>query len=350
VKIHRTLSIAKNAQKYDADYILVDMSPSLGPINQWGGLGSDITITTILTHRATFDTSVAVARRPRVFAPGLLYHVIVRGNQRRKTFRCDDDYKAYLDRLERYRAKFHLRIYAYCLMPNHVHLLLESGSAPLGKFMQGVQQSYTQYFNRSYRKVGHLFQGRYKAIICDKEKYLLALLRYIHLNPVRAGLAKRPEGYVYSGHRSYLIRGTAKVIDARPILELLGGKKAYERLVLDGISEDHNGEYYAVEDQRFLGEEGFGEEISRQAGETDQRKGMKSMETDFKEIAKNLDTTAELLRGSDRRWEISAKRAKAVAALVREQGHSVSEVAKFLRRDQANISMMLLRASAGERD
>jgi hypothetical protein len=67
--------------------------------------------------------------------------------------------------------------------------------------MQGLQQSYTQYFNRSYRRVGHLFQGRYKAIICDKDKYLLALLRYIHFNPVRAGLAKRPEGYVYSGHR-----------------------------------------------------------------------------------------------------------------------------------------------------
>ncbi len=290
-----------------------------------------------------------MARRPRVFAPGLLYHVIVRGNQRRKTFRCDEDYKAYLDRLERYRAKFHLRIYAYCLMPNHVHLLLESGSAPLGNFMQGLQQSYTQYFNRSYRKVGHLFQGRYKAIICERDKYLLALLRYIHLNPVRAGLAKRPEGYGYSGHRSYLMSGTAKIVDTGPILELLGGKKAYERFVLEGMSEKHNEAYYALEDQRFLGEEGFGEEISREAGEKEERKRKKSIEKDFKEIAKLLDITPELLRGSDRRWEVSAKRAKAVAELVREQGHSVSEVAEFLRRDQANISMMLLRASARER-
>jgi len=95
-----------------------------------------------------------MARRPRVFAPGLLYHVIVRGNQRRKTFRFDDDYKAYLDRLEKYRVKCHVRIYAYCLMPNHVHLLVETGSTPLAKFMQGLQQSYTQHFNRSYRKVG----------------------------------------------------------------------------------------------------------------------------------------------------------------------------------------------------
>jgi putative transposase len=218
--------------------------------------------------------------------------------------------------LEHYRVKFHVGIYAYCLMPNHVHLLLESGSEPLSKFMQGLQQSYAQYFNRSYRKVGHLFQGRYKAIICDKDKYLLALLRYIHFNPVRAGLAKRPEGYVQSGHRSYLIDGTAKIIDSGPFLELLGGRKAYERFVLDGMNEDHNEQYYAVEDQRFLGEEGFGEAISRAAGKKEQRKRKKSIESDFKEIARRLDTTAKLLRSSDRRWEISAKRAKAAISLV----------------------------------
>jgi len=290
-----------------------------------------------------------MARRPRVFASGLLYHVIVRGNQRRKTFRSDDDYKAYLDRLEKYRAKFHVRIYAYCLMPNHVHLLLETGSTPLAKFMQGLQQSYTQYFNRSYRKVGHLFQGRYKAIICDKDKYLLALVRYIHLNPVRARLAKRPERYPHSGHRSYLLMNeTPKIIEAGPILKLLGGKKGYENFVLEGMSESHNDEYYAVEDQRFLGEEGFGEEISRDAGFKEERKPQESIETVFKEIARQLETTPELLRGKDRRWDISKKRAQGVASLVRERGYGVSEVAKFLRRDQANISTMLSRLSASE--
>ena len=289
-----------------------------------------------------------MARRPRVFASGLLYHVIVRGNQRRKTFRSDDDYKAYLDRLEKYRAKFHVRIYAYCLMPNHVHLLLETGSPPLAKFMQGLQQSYTQYFNRSYRKVGHLFQGRYKAIICDKDKYLLALVRYIHLNPVRARLAKRPERYPHSGHRNYLLNGTPKIIEAGRILKLLGGKKGYENFVLEGMSESHNDEYYAVEDQRFLGEEGFGEEISREAGVEEERKPKKSIETVFKEIARKLETTPDLLRGKDRRWDISTKRAQAVASLVREHGYGVSEVAKFLRRDQANISTMLSRLSASE--
>ena len=288
-----------------------------------------------------------MARRPRVFAPGLLYHVIVRGNQRRKTFRCDDDYKAYLDRLERYRAKCQVRIYAYCLMPNHVHLLVETGSTPLAKFMQGLQQSYTQHFNRSYRKVGHLFQGRYKAIICHRDKYLLALVRYIHLNPVRAKLAARPERYRYSGHNSYLTNGTAKIVEVTPILKLLGGKKAYERFVLEGIGENHNEAYYAVEDQRFLGEEGFGEEVSRGAEENDERKANKPIQTAIKEIARRVETTQmELLRSKDRRWDISAKRAEAVALLVREYGYTVSEVAKCLGRDQANVSTMLSRLSA----
>lgn len=115
---------------------------------------------------------------------------------------------------------------------------------------------------------------------------------------------------------------------------------------MDGMSEDHNEAYYAVEDQRFLGEDGFGEEISRRVGEKEQRRKTKPIEADLKEIAKKLSTTVELLRGRDRRWEISGKRGKAVVMLVRDREHTVGEVAKFMKRDQANISMMLLRASA----
>ncbi len=229
-----------------------------------------------------------------------------------------------------------------------MHLLVETGSTPLAKFMQGLQQSYTQHFNRSYRKVGHLFQGRYKAIICDRDKYLLALVRYIHLNPVRAKLVTRPERYSYSGHNSYLTNGTAKIVEVTPILKLLGGKKAYERFVLEGLGENHNEAYYAVEDQRFLGEEGFGEEISRDTEQNEERRAKKPIETAFKEIARRVETTPELLRGKDRRWDISTKRAEAVALLVWEYGYAVGEVAKYLGRDQANISTMLSRLSNRE--
>jgi REP-associated tyrosine transposase len=145
-----------------------------------------------------------MARRPRLFAPGLFYHVIVRGNQRRKTFFSDADYMVYLERLGRYRRRYGYIIHAFCLMPNHVHLLVESSAQPLAKFMQGVQQSYSQYFNLRHRKSGQVFEGRYKAIVCEKDEYWLQLTRYIHLNPVRAGMVDEPEQYLYSGHRAYL--------------------------------------------------------------------------------------------------------------------------------------------------
>jgi len=207
--------------------------------------------------------------------------------------------------------------------------------------MQGVQQSYTQYFNRRYRKVGHLFQGRYKAIICDRDKYLLALVRYIHLNGVRAKLASRPERYRYSGHHSYLRNGTDKIVETTPVLKLLGGKQAYERFVLAGMGEEHNQAYYAVEDQRFLGEAGFGEEISREAEERSAPKRKKPLETVFKQIARRVKAAPELLRSKERRWDIAHKRAEAVAILVRQYGYGVSAVAQYLGRDQANVSTML---------
>ena len=96
-----------------------------------------------------------MARRPRLLAPGVLYPVIVRGNQRQKTFLSDPDYQAYLERLGRYRQRLDVIVYAYCLMPHHVHLLVETTSEPLSKFMPGLQQSYTQYFNRAHCEEGH---------------------------------------------------------------------------------------------------------------------------------------------------------------------------------------------------
>jgi len=89
-------------------------------------------------------------------------------------------------------------LYAFALMPNHLHLLMETAEIHLSKIMQGLQQSYTAYFNRKYEVEGHLFQGRYKAILCDGDAYLLTLLKYIHLNPVRAKISGRPDEYLWS--------------------------------------------------------------------------------------------------------------------------------------------------------
>jgi REP element-mobilizing transposase RayT len=113
-------------------------------------------------------------------------------------FRDDSDRNDYLSRLAHYAEKFGFRLLAYCLMDNHVHLAIETGKAPLSRIMAGLQSSYTQQFNRRHGRVGHLFQGRYKAFLIEKDRYALALLRYIHENPVKAGVVAKPQDYAWS--------------------------------------------------------------------------------------------------------------------------------------------------------
>ncbi|NGZ11278.1 MAG: hypothetical protein CV088_18205 [Nitrospira sp. LK70] len=123
-----------------------------------------------------------MARKPRLDVPSGFYLVLARGNRRATIFHDDADSRAYLERLERYRHRDGVRLHAYVLMPNHVHLLLETGDRPLARTMQTLQCTYSQYYNRRYGKIGHVFQGSYQALLCDREAYLLELVRYLHLN------------------------------------------------------------------------------------------------------------------------------------------------------------------------
>lgn len=136
-----------------------------------------------------------MARPRRIEYPGAFYHVIVRGNQRQAIFNDKTDRFKYLELVERYRKRHGFVLYAYTLMTNHVHLLVETPKSPISRIMQAISFTYTQYFNQKHRKIGHLFQGRYKAYLCDRDKYLLSLVRYIHLNPVRAKVAENPQEY-----------------------------------------------------------------------------------------------------------------------------------------------------------
>jgi REP-associated tyrosine transposase len=286
-----------------------------------------------------------MARRPRLLASEVLYHVIVRGNQKQKTFLDETDYQAYLERLGRYRKRFEVMVYAYCLMPNHVHLLIEAGSQPLSKFMQGLQQSYTQYFNRKHRKVGHLFQGRYKAIVCDKDEYLLTLVRYIHLNPVRAKLVRNLDEYPYSGHRHYAQGRTSEVLDSRKVIDMIGGRAGYRSFVREGLGEGHREEYYRVEDQRFLGAEGFGEKLKRRAKEEEIPRPKKPLSVVFLSAARGVGVEPGVLGGADRGWEVSRARALVGYVLIRRLGYRLKDVAKCLGRDVATVSSLIFRFS-----
>ena len=284
-----------------------------------------------------------MARPPRLFAPGLLYHVIARGNHRQPTFLSDADYQAYLVRLAKYQKRYGVRLFAYCLMPNHVHLLLETSESPLSKFMQGLQQSYTQRFNRVYGKVGHLFQGRYKAIVCERDEYLASLIRYIHLNPVRARLADDPEAYPHSGHKAYLTGDGRGLIDARPFLRMLGGRQAYRRFVLAATDTGHQPLYYETAQQQLLGGPGFAQRLGHPAQPSGGPR--KPLETTIDELARLLATDASTLRGPDRSHAASRVRALVVFLLVRRLGYRVADVARAFGRDGSTITNMLMRSA-----
>jgi len=146
-------------------------------------------------------------RRARIDAPGALHHVICRGIERRKIFREDSDRDDFLKRLETILSGTQTPCYAWALMPNHIHLLLRTGNTPIARVMRQLLSGYAGRFNRLHRRAGHLFQNRYKSILCQEEPYLLELVRYIHLNPLRAkqvATLKQLDRYRYSGHSALM--------------------------------------------------------------------------------------------------------------------------------------------------
>ena len=176
-------------------------------------------------------------RHPRVHASGLLYHVMARGNNVQKIFSQAKDYKVFLEQLREARRRYPFYLYAYVLMPNHFHLLLEVMEWPTARIMQSLLTGYVRRFNRKYRRKGHLFQGRYKAIVCDRDSYLLALVRYIHLNPLRARLVRRPADWQWRGHGEYLGTSKNRLIDAGAVMEEFKTPIRYQAFVRAGVKE-----------------------------------------------------------------------------------------------------------------
>lgn len=155
-----------------------------------------------------------MARPYRVSFAGALFHITSRGNNRERVFLDEQDFQKYKALLGRYRAKHDFKLYAYCLMPNHVHLLIETtATASISKIMHAVNTSYAMYFNSKYDHVGHVWQGRFHSAIIDSEAYLLEVMRYMDLNPVRAKIANRPAQYGWTSHRRYAEGKADELID-----------------------------------------------------------------------------------------------------------------------------------------
>lgn len=293
-----------------------------------------------------------MARPPRIDIAGALYHVIARGNQRRPIFRDAGDYRRYLALLARYQERHGFTLYAYVLMPNHLHLLLAPGRRALAKTMQGLQQTYTRHFNQRHRLVGHCFQGRYKAILCQGDAYLLELVRYLHLNPVRAGLTPRAERYAWSSHPLYLKGRDAGGVAVEAILHHFSPHRgravaAYRAFVQAGLPAGHREELYAVIGQQLLGDERFVERVAREARRELRRPPVEvPIETIAGQVRRLFGLNPAALQGQGRSRE--AARARAVVAyLAREEaGLSLEAVATYFHRDAATLSLAVQRLEA----
>lgn len=281
-----------------------------------------------------------MARPLRVEVAGGLYHVIVRGNERRNVFREDADRLGYLSRLAFYRKKFGFQVLAYCLMDNHVHLAIETGKIPLSKIMAGLQSAYTQDFNRRHRRSGHLFQGRYKAFLIEKERYALALLRYIHENPVRARVVKRAEDFAWSSDRAYRRGRGPEWLDVDRLLSILGRRRAeairgYRKLMRTEPEESY--EDIATWGQAVKGEQAFADRVLQEAGEPPVIPRGLTAERVARQVARLEGVDFGQMRGPSRDREVSRARLTA-AWLGREIARiPVSQVARVFGRDTSTM-------------
>src|SRR5687767_8959859 len=175
-------------------------------------------------------------RAPRAQYRGALYHVFVRGNRRQKVFLDDDDYRDYVALLSKLARELDAEVLAYCLMPNHPHLCVRTQGAPLSSLMQRLNTTHAVRFNRKYKVQGHLNEGRYRALVVDADVYLLRLVRYIHRNPVRAGLVARAGDWAHSSHREYLARDSW--VARHHVLRHFESPETFEEFVAQETTEE----------------------------------------------------------------------------------------------------------------
>ena len=259
-------------------------------------------------------------RGSRIDAPGALHHIMARGVGRQDIFTDKEDYNALINRLGDLLIETKTSCYAWALIPNHFHLLVRTGNIPVSHLMKRLLTGYAVVFNRRHNRSGHLFQNRYKSILCQEDTYLLELVRYIHLNPLRARLIveyKRLAGYAYCGHGAIMGRKKVKWQDAEYVLGLFGKKEGgarseYSRFVRKGITQgqrhdlsgggllrSHGGwtgvkllretGEYQKGDERILGDGGFVKEVLASAEEKLKKKYQMKIEGyDLNKLAKRV--------------------------------------------------------------
>jgi len=305
-------------------------------------------------------------RQPRLDAPGTLHHVMGRGIEGTKIFRKDTDREDFLSRLGKLCQEGFLVAYAWSLMESHFHLLVRTGHQPLAKSMRKLLTGYVINFNRRHKRYGHLFQNRYKSIVCEEDPYLLELTRYIHLNPVRAGVVRDMRGlseYPWTGHSVLMGRGKRGWQDTGTILAYFGKRRTvarikYEEFVREGIDQGKRPELVggglirslggwaevlsvrrkgnkASSDQRILGSSGFVEDLLSEVHEREKETlrfsvRVRDLGLVAEEIRKGEGLVESDLRSGRRQRKISRGRRLFCQLTVGKMGYSGAQVARFL--------------------
>lgn len=283
-----------------------------------------------------------MARKPRIHIDGALYHVMLRGNGVQAIFLTDDDRDAFEALVAEGVSRFGHRIHAYCWMGNHVHLAIQVADTPLSKIMQNLAFRYTRFINRREERIGHLFQGRFKALLVDADSYLLELVRYIHLNPVRAKLVTDPADYRWNGHLAYLGKVHKEWLTTNWALSQFASssddaRRAYGAFVQAGLHEGHREEFHRERvEGAILGADTYVEKIlSVQATQPPRRI---SLDAILQAVAQAWETNQEALCSPSRIRSIAEARS-AAAYLVTEYGDgTLSSLGKLLCRDVSTLS------------
>lgn len=287
-----------------------------------------------------------MARRRRFHFPEATYHVMLRGNDGQPIFFSDRDRSRMCLLIQQGVERFGHTIHAYCFMSNHIHLALQVGEVSLSRIIQHLAFRYAQYINRHQDRDGHLFQGRFKSILVDESRYLRQLVRYIHLNPVRAGLVTYPEKYLWSSHRKYLNLDTITWLTTDKVLNCFSkdSKEAvsnYDKYLNNGIVVEEELNFKSGFQNGILGDQEFIDEIERK---TLISKGHKLTIPQLASRVCDHYCINELdLRTSNKSPRPVQARAL-ISLLVRDKSEfSLEELAQFLGRDASGLSKLATR-------
>lgn len=280
----------------------------------------------------------------RIEFPGAVYHVTARGDRREDIFVDDEDRRALLEIVAQALSRFDAEALAYCLMGNHYHFVLHTRQANLSLLMRHINGVYTQTYNRRHRKTGHLFQGRFKAILVDRDAYLLEVCRYVDLNPVRARMVRKPGAWPWSSYRAHVGEAPAPEWLDTPGLHgyLLGhpaGSAADTRRAADRYARlvasvpDANLWDSALRQQIYLGDEGFVERMQALAEPTN------STDHDIPKVQRTkARSLAQWLQSCENREEALyrayTESGVTMTTIARELGLSVSRVSRLIARTE----------------